>query len=67
MPAELPPVPATYPGCLTRPSWERPKLKEARHVPEDFAGRRIMKVSLRRCSEKPLCDVLFDILVERPE
>lgn len=43
------------------------QLKEARHVPEDFAGRRIMKVSLRRCTEKPLCDVLFDILVERPE
>lgn len=43
------------------------QLKEARHVPEDFAGRCIMKVSLRRCTEKPLCDVLFDILVERPE
>lgn len=61
MHAELPPGPAT---CLTSPSREQPKLKEARHVPEDFAGRCIMKVSLRRCAEKPLCDVLFDILVK---
>lgn len=65
--AELPPGPDTYPRYLTSPSRERPKLKEARHVPEDFAGRCIMKASLRRCAEKPLCNVLFDILVERLE
>lgn len=43
------------------------RLKEACHVSQDFAGGGIMKVSLRGRAEKTLCDVLFDILVERRE
>lgn len=44
------------------------QFKEACHVPPGLCRRWIMKVSpLCLCTEKPLCDVLFDILAERRE
>lgn len=61
--------PQCNPGIFHKSVSQQPKhLDLRRHVTfPRLCRRRVMKVSLRRWTEKTLCDVLFDILVRRPE